>query len=78
KKIYEQVKGIREVYVELLSQIGKPINEPLIANIKILPEKPDIEITGEIKREVEGIVSETLDSYAKYTREIVSGRITVF
>ena len=78
KKIYEQVKGVREVYVELLSQIGKPINEPLIANVKILLEKPDAEITSEIRREIEGIVSETLDSYAKYTREIVSGRITVF
>ena len=78
KRIYEQVKGIREVYVELLSQIGKPINEPLIANVKILPEKPDAEITSEIRREVEGIVSEILDSYAKYTRAIVDGRITVF
>ena len=78
KKIYEQVKGVREVYVELLSQIGKPINEPLIANVKILPEKPDAEITSEIRREVEGIVSEILDSYAKYTRAIVDGRITVF
>jgi len=78
KRIYEQVKGIREVYVELLSQIGKPINEPLVANVKIIPEKPDTEITSEIKREIEGIMGEVLDSYAKYTQEIVSGRITVF
>ena len=78
KRIYEQVKGVREVYVELLSQIGKPINEPLVANVKIIPEKPDTEITSEIKREIEGIMGEVLDSYAKYTQEIVGGRITVF
>lgn len=78
KRIHEQVKGVREVYVELLSQIGKPINEPLVANIKIIPERLDTEITSETKREIESIMSEVLDSYAKYTRDIVSGRIKVF
>ncbi len=37
--IAEQVEGVEEVYVRILSQIGKPIDEPLVASVQIIPKK---------------------------------------
>lgn len=36
ERIYSQVSGVREVYVQLCSQIGRPISQPLIASAKLL------------------------------------------
>ncbi|RUM46922.1 MAG: methionine adenosyltransferase [Hyperthermus sp.] len=77
-KIHKEVKGVREVYVELLSQIGKPINEPLIANVKIIPDKPSATLSSDTVREVESIVEEELDSYEDITRGVVEGTIKVY
>ncbi len=76
-RIYEEVKGVREVYVKLLSQIGRPINDPLIASVKILPEDTK-ELTLDAIREIEAIISEELDRYAELTRLFVEGKVTVF
>lgn len=76
-RIYGEVKGLREVYVYLLSQIGKPIDEPLIANVELLPE-PNIELTGEIKNEVEGIVNEELDRITTLTELVIRNKVTLF
>ena len=78
RRVYESVKGLREVYVELLSQIGKPINEPLVANVKVLTEKPGEPLSSDAVREIEAIVEEELDSYSRITRELIEGRITVY
>ncbi|MCX7793658.1 MAG: methionine adenosyltransferase, partial [Thermodesulfovibrionales bacterium] len=61
KKIYEEIEGIKEVYVLLLSRIGTPIDRPQMANAQILLEKgvrlEDVKEKAEavIKRELEGI-----------------------
>lgn len=36
--IAEQIEGVQEVYVRILSQIGKPIDEPLVASIQAIPK----------------------------------------
>ena len=78
RRIYESVPGIREVYVKLLSQIGKPLNEPLVANVKVLPEKPGEPLSSNALREIEAIVAEELDSFSRITREIIEYKITVY
>ena len=78
RRVYESVKGLREVYVELLSQIGKPINEPLVANVKVLTEKPGEPLSSDAVREIEAIVEEELDSYRRITQDLIEGRITVY
>ena len=35
----KKVDGIEEMYVRLLSQIGKPIDLPLVASVQVLPRK---------------------------------------
>ncbi len=39
RDIYQNIEGIREVYVLLLSRIGAPIDRPRMAAVRILPEK---------------------------------------
>ncbi len=75
KRIYEEVKGVREVYVELLSQIGKPITEPLVANVKIIPEE---RLTNDMTRDAEAIVKEVLQSYKEITSKILKGEVQLF
>lgn len=77
ERIYGEVKGLREVYVYLLSQIGKPINEPLVANVELLTE-PGAELTGEVKSEVEGIVNEELENITALTDLVVKNKVTLF
>jgi len=77
ERIYGEVKGLREVYVYLLSQIGKPINEPLVANVELLTES-GAELTGEVKSEVEGIVNEELENITALTDLVVKNKVTLF
>ena len=37
-RVMEDVTGVKEIYVWLLSQIGKPINEPNVVSAQIIPE----------------------------------------
>lgn len=39
RDIYQNIEGIREVYVLLLSRIGAPIDRPKMAAVRILPQK---------------------------------------
>lgn len=77
ERIYSEVKGLREVYAYLLSQIGKPINEPLIANVEVLTESGG-ELSGEVKNEIEGIVNEELDHVTSLTDLVIKSRVSLF
>jgi len=77
ERIHGEVKGLREVYVYLLSQIGKPINEPLVANVEVIPE-PGITLSGEIRNEAEGIVNEELDNITTLTELVVKSKVSLF
>jgi S-adenosylmethionine synthetase len=39
KEIHQNIEGVQEVYVLLLSRIGTPIDRPRMAAVRILPEK---------------------------------------
>ena len=78
RRVHEQVKGLKEVYVELLSQIGRPINDPLVANVKVLTEKPGEPLSSDAVREIEAIVEEELDSYRRITEKLLRGEIKVY
>jgi len=61
-----------EVYVKLLSQIGKPIDQPLMASVELVGE------CGCSQSDIESIVKEHLSKVSKLTDEIVAGGIRVF
>jgi len=75
-RIYKEVQGIKEVYVGLLSQIGKPINEPLVVDIKIVPEK--LPLTSNIINECKAIASEVLDNIPRLTLDIIENKVNLF
>src|SRR5512136_3079017 len=65
----EQVEGIEEMYVRLLSQIGQPIDRPLMASVQVLP------VSGvkmqKIKDEIEGIVDHWLENVTDITERVI-------
>ena len=75
KAIYDEVPGLREVYVWLLSQIGKPVDEPLIAASQVILEP------GTKLKEVEGQIKEVmeaqLDSIKELTWKLARGEIPI-
>ncbi|MEM1860857.1 MAG: methionine adenosyltransferase [Acidilobaceae archaeon] len=70
-------REVSTVYVSLLSQIGKEIDKPHMANIKIKMSK-GYNLTTDIKREAESIANEKLDKIRDYTKMIIEGKITIF
>jgi len=70
-------REVSTVYVSLLSQIGKEIDKPHMANIKIKMTK-GYNLTTDIKREAESIANEKLDKIRDYTKMIIEGKITIF
>ncbi|HID80336.1 MAG TPA: methionine adenosyltransferase [Ignisphaera sp.] len=75
ERIVSQVRGVKEVYVGLLSQIGRPINEPLIVDVKIVPESV---LSLDMKNEAERIVEEELDRVTEITKLILEDRVMLF
>jgi len=75
ERIYSEVKGIREVYVKILSQIGRPIDDPLVANVKVLPEE---RLTNDMTHEIQGIVNEYLEKIRDITKLILDEKVILF
>ena len=72
----KEVDGIEEIYVRLLSQIGKPIDQPLVASVQVLM-KPDTRIT-EISRDIEAVVDSELAGITCITEKIIRGEVRTF
>jgi S-adenosylmethionine synthetase len=71
-----QVEGIEEMYVRLLSQIGQPIDRPLVASVQVLPQ-PGIKMQG-IRRDIEGIVNTWLENVTDITEKVICGELKTF
>ncbi len=76
KDCYENIEGIEEVYVKILSQIGKPINEPRALSIQIVPKK-GYEVEKMEKKAVE-IAEGWLDDILKITDMVIEGKVSTF
>ncbi|MEM5875007.1 MAG: methionine adenosyltransferase [Candidatus Aenigmatarchaeota archaeon] len=69
QKIYEEIGKIN--YVWLLSQIGKPINEPLMISVEI----DSLEENDKIK--VEEIISKRFETLKEFINDLISGKFKV-
>lgn len=76
KRIYEESGGEFPVSVHLLSQIGKPIDHPLIANVKIYSRS--LSEQSSIKRLAEEILDEELRNIKKYTEMIIQRKAPLY
>ncbi len=73
--IYKKVPGISEVYVWLLSQIGKPINEPKVAGIELIMKNTDD--YKHAAKEAEQIAKSDLANIEDFTKRLTEGKIQI-
>lgn len=74
--IAEQIEGVQEVYVRILSQIGKPIDQPLVASIQAIP-KPGYKVE-QFEKQAYEIADEWLANITKIQKMILENKINVF
>lgn len=76
KKVYKKIPNINEVYIWLCSQIGKPIDKPLIASAHLIL-KPESNIKN-IKSNIEEVIENELKNIYKFTDELSQGKYPVW
>ena len=59
----------------LLSQIGKPIDEPAVAAAQVIMK--DNNSFRSVKKEIEEVVNHELEHIDKFTQELVKGNIQI-
>ncbi|UCD96585.1 MAG: S-adenosylmethionine synthetase, partial [Candidatus Bathyarchaeota archaeon] len=74
-KIYEQVPGIQEVYIWLLSQIGQPIDQPAIAAARVVLESGNS--LKSLEKSIEAVMNTELQNIDKFTMDLASGKIPI-
>ncbi len=74
-RIVEDVTGVREVYVWLLSQIGVPINEPSVVSAQIIQDD-GIELTS-VSEQIDEIVAHEFDHLVEFCSDLSRGVITL-
>jgi len=74
-EIYEKVAGLEEVYIWLLSQIGKPIDQPAIAAAQVVMGKGNhIE---DVRREIQEVMNSELENIDKFCLDLAHGKIPI-
>lgn len=74
-EVYNKISGLREVYVWLLSQIGRPINDPKLVAAQVVLEKgTDL---NSIQRRIQEILDSELENIDKFCTDLAQGKIPV-
>jgi len=73
--VYEQVPGLEEVYIWLLSQIGKPIDQPAIAAAQIVLQSGNS--LESLQESIAEVVDAELANIDKFTMDLAYGRIPI-
>jgi S-adenosylmethionine synthetase len=74
-EICNNVQGVKEVYVWMLSKIGQPVNQPVITAVQLIAEAN--RSFDSIKGKVKEIVEYELENIDKFTMELVHGKIPI-
>ncbi len=76
ESVTDEVDGIRDLQVRLLSQIGRPIDEPHVADAQMVTEEG---VTlSDIEEEVVAIVDDELANVSDVTRSVIDGDVSTF
>jgi S-adenosylmethionine synthetase len=79
KDVVKEVKGIDELYIRILSQIGKPIDQPLMASAQVVPQDGlGKELTSDQKQDMFSIIDKRLANITQITDMVTTGRLTTF
>ncbi|MDJ0274768.1 MAG: methionine adenosyltransferase [Aigarchaeota archaeon] len=74
-RIYNSTDAFEEVYVKVLSQIGRRIDQPLSVTVSYIPAR---QIRSGDVQEARSIVDEELSRITELTRLILEGRVRLF
>jgi S-adenosylmethionine synthetase len=74
-KIHRKVAGVREATVFLCSQIGRPIDQPLIASARITPE-PGTDM-AELNKHAMSIIDRELEAIDSFCQKLAEGQYRV-
>ena len=74
--ISENVEGVKEVQIMLLSQIGKPIDNPKAASAQVILE--DGYKIESVNKQVEQVIDSWLDDITSITDMLVKGKLRTF
>ena len=68
--------NIKEIHVRILSQIGKPVDQPQVASIQILPAE-GVRLAA-VKGKAEAIAQSAFDDIDSIPRRLLTDKLTVF
>jgi S-adenosylmethionine synthetase len=74
--VVEEVEDIEELQIRLLSQIGRPIDQPHVADASVVTGD-EVEV-GDIADDVEAIIDRELADVTGVTRRVIEGGISTF
>lgn len=74
-RIVADVSGVKETYVWLLSQIGRPINEPHVVSAQIVPVN-QVDMAS-VTRQIDEIISYEFEHLAEFCDDLAKGLITL-
>jgi S-adenosylmethionine synthetase len=75
KEVYNKVPGLEEVYIWLLSEIGKPIDDPAIAGAQVVMKSNNS--FESVRKEIGEVVNQELENIAKFTELLAKGKIPI-
>jgi S-adenosylmethionine synthetase len=74
--VVDEVDGIRDLQLRLLSQIGRPIDQPHVADAQVVTAD-GVEI-DDLEADVTAIVDENLANVTEITRSAIEGELSTF
>ena len=75
-RIIDDVPGIKETYVWLLSRIGKPINEPSVVSAQVIPEE-NVNMST-VTKQINEIIGYEFEHLSEFTDELAKGLIALY
>ncbi len=76
RDVVEAVDQVQDIHIRLLSQIGQPIDQPLMASAQIIPEEGAN--FSSIRSEVEVVMDDWLANVTKITEMVINGELDTF
>ena len=76
EEVVAEVEGIRDLRVRLLSQIGRPIDEPHVADVHVVTED-GLDIS-DVEPDIQAIVDDELANVTDVTKRVIDGELTTF
>jgi S-adenosylmethionine synthetase len=68
--------NVKEVHVRILSQIGKPVDQPQVASLQILPAD-GVKLSA-VRADAEAVANGWMDQIGTIPRRLLTGKLSVF